>query len=150
MKINQEGLKLIEHFEGFREHAYQDQRGVWTIGYGHTGPEVHSGEVITAEEGDQLLALDLHVAERVIEHLVKIPLTSNRFSALVSFVFNEGAGTFMKSTMLKMLNAGDFSGAERQFPLYDKVRIKGVLQSTVGLQRRRQAERALFLKPDAL
>lgn len=148
MKINADGLKLIEHFEGFREAAYQDQRGIWTIGYGHTGPEVHSGLVITQEEANELLALDLNGAEKAVEHLVSVPLTSNRFSALVSFVFNLGAGAFAGSTLRKLINQGHFESAANQFPVWDKVRIKGIPQSVLGLQRRRQAERTLFLKPE--
>ena len=41
------GLALTEQFEACRLTAYQDQVGVWTIGYGHTGPDVTPKLTIT-------------------------------------------------------------------------------------------------------
>ena len=61
MQTSAAGRKLIETFEGLRLTSYQDQRGIWTIGYGHTG-DVYANEIITQEEADNLLAIDLHHA----------------------------------------------------------------------------------------
>jgi GH24 family phage-related lysozyme (muramidase) len=77
--------------------------------------------------------------------LVKVPLNSNQFSALVSFSFNVGTGNLQTSTLLKKLNALDYTGAADEFLKWAKA--KG--QELPGLVRRRKAERDLFLKSDA-
>lgn len=50
MKISSIGLALVKSFEGCKLTAYEDQGGVCTVGYGHTGPDVHAGETITGDE----------------------------------------------------------------------------------------------------
>ena len=146
-QINQAGLHLIEEFEGLskkladgRITAYLDSVGVPTIGYGHT-KNVHLGLVITCQQAEEFLAQDLRVAESGVNHLVKVSLNDNQFAALVSFVFNLGTGAFSRSTLLRDLNAGNYSAAADQFLRWN--RAGGRVLS--GLTRRRQAERKLFL-----
>lgn len=134
------GLSLTEQFEGFRLTAYQDQVGVWTIGYGHTGPDVTPLRTITMAQAQALLAQDVRSAASCVNTVVTVKLTQQEFDALVDFVFNLGAGAFKGSTMLRWLNAGDFKGAATQFDLWD--RAGGAV--VAGLLRRRQAEAALF------
>lgn len=141
MKTSDVGRKLIETFEGLRLTAYQDQGGVWTIGYGHTG-DVYQGETITQAQADNYLGIDLHHIENTIYLNVKISLNQNQFDALVSLIYNIGGGNFTKSTLLKLLNNSDFMGAGNQFLVWDKV--GGIVNS--GLAARRVAERQLFLK----
>lgn len=136
------GLTLTESSEGDRLVAYQDPGGVWTIGYGHTGQDVHEGLVWTAEQCEQALIQDKARAREAIKRYVKVPLTQNEFDALEDFDFNVGEGNFRGSTLLKKLNAGDFSGAADELTTWDHVNGKVVL----GLLRRRQAEKALFEK----
>jgi lysozyme len=134
------GLALTEQFEGCRLTAYQDQVGVWTIGYGHTGPEVCAGMTVTLEQAEALLAKDINSAGTFVNKMVQVPLTQEEFDALVDFVFNLGAGTFARSTLLRLLNAGQFASAAAQFAVWD--RAGGAV--VAGLLRRRQAETALF------
>lgn len=145
MGVNQftyggKGLALTEQFEGCRLTAYQDQVGVWTIGYGHTGPEVCAGLTVTLEQASALLQKDVSNAAEFVNKAVMVALTQEEFDALVDFVFNLGAGAFAKSTLLRMLNAGDYAAAAAQFAAWD--RAGGVV--VAGLLRRRQAETALF------
>lgn len=140
-RINEAGLSLIKSFEGCRLLAYQDQKGIWTVGVGHVGPEVEPGLEITPEEADELLQADLSKAERAVENWVSQPLTDNQFGALVAFVFNVGPGNFAKSTLLRCLNEGDYSGAAAQFLRWVYVGQ----EISQGLVRRRQAEMKLFL-----
>ncbi|MEN6082881.1 lysozyme [Chromobacterium piscinae] len=140
MKTNAAGIRLIQQFEGLRLAAYQDMVGVWTIGYGHTGPEVKKGLTITQQQADQLLAADLETFETGIGKAVTVPLSANQFSALVSFSYNLGLGNLRSSTLLRLLNQGDYAGAAAQFPRWD--RAGG--QPVAGLLRRRQAEQVLF------
>jgi lysozyme len=139
------GLSLTEQFEGFRLTAYQDQVGVWTIGYGHTGPDVTPGQTITMAEAQALLAQDVSSAAGCVNTVVAVKLTQQEFDALVDFVFNLGTGAFKGSTMLRDLNGEDFTSAAAQFDFWD--RAGGAI--VAGLLRRRQAEAALFDARDA-
>lgn len=145
--INQTGLNLVKHFEGFRAKAYRDPgNGTWTIGYGHTSmagpPKVDPGDVITKAQGEAILKRDLGKFESSVRKQVKVPLNSNQFSALVSFTYNMGPGNLAKSTLLKRLNRKDYAGAANE--LLKWVYAGG--KKLPGLVRRRKAERALFLK----
>ena len=140
MTYSKEGLALTERFEGCKLEAYQDQVGVWTIGYGHTRG-VHAGMTCTMEQAAQWLAEDTMEAQDAVNRFVSVDLTQHEFDALVDFVFNLGAGAFQRSTMLRLLNAGNHAGAADQFQLWD--RAGG--QVVAGLLRRRLAEKQEFL-----
>jgi GH24 family phage-related lysozyme (muramidase) len=139
-ETNQEGLKLIQSFEGLYLEAYQDPVGVWTIGWGAT-EGVYPGMVITVAEAEKMLQDELKKFEAAVADAVKVQLNDNQFSALVSFSYNLGARSLSESTLLKLLNEGKFQEAADQFPRWDKAGG----QSLLGLSRRRRAERALFL-----
>lgn len=114
------GLNLTESFEGVRLTAYQDVKGIWTIGYGHTGPEVHPGLVITQADADAWLLADVKHAADTVNRLVTTDLAQDEFDALVDFAFNCGCGAFAGSTLLKDLNAGKLAEAAHQFEAWDK------------------------------
>lgn len=137
--INAAGLALVREHEGLRLEAYQDTSGIWTIGYGHT-EEVRPGDCISRERAEQFLKADLAKAERAVARLVKVPLTDNQFSALVSFVFNAGEGAFAKSTLLRKLNEGGHGlvPACLKAWIFDNGRV------LPGLVKRRAAEAALW------
>ncbi len=141
LRINAAGLSLIKEFEGLRLEAYQDIVGVWTIGYGHTGPEVTKGKVITTSEAEELLSRDVEKFSAGVRKLVPPSCNQNQFSALVCFSYNVGLGALGKSTLLKKFVAGDSAGAADEFLKWNKAGGKEV----AGLTRRRVAERALFL-----
>jgi lysozyme len=143
MNISDAGVKLIEDFEELRLVAYQDQdqKGVWTIGYGHTGPEVVQGLTCTEAEADAWLIADTQSAVRGVNASLTKFCTQNEFDALCSFTFNVGVGAEEHSTMIKLVNAGDIQGAAAEFPKWDH--INGV--ENAGLKRRRLAEQALFI-----
>lgn len=139
------GLALTEQFEGCELTAYQDQVGVWTIGYGHTGPDVVAGLTITADQAQQFLASDVGSAAACVNDSVTIQLTQSEFDALVDFVFNLGPGAFKGSSLLRDLNGGDLTSAAAQFDEWDHAGGAVV----AGLLRRRQAETALFQSDSA-
>lgn len=139
MQISKAGLDLIKQFEGLYLKAYRCPAGVPTIGYGHTAG-VAMGQTITQQQADDYLRRDVRQFERAVERLVKVPLTQGQFDALVSFAFNLGEGALAQSTLLRLLNAGDYAGAAAQFERWNKAGGR-VLP---GLVRRRAAERALF------
>lgn len=141
MKISQKGLNLIKEFEGLELNAYKDAVGIVTIGYGSTGSHVSMGQTITQAEAEALLLKDVIRFEKGVEQAVKVPLNQNQFDALVSFSFNLGLGNLNSSTLLRKLNAKDYTGAANEMLRWDKAKGK----TLKGLTRRRVAERALFL-----
>lgn len=142
VNLSPEGIAAIQRFEGSRLTAYQDIAGIWTIGYGHTGAGVHAGLTITQEQADALFAKDVEWAERVVSAKVVATITQPQFDALVSLAYNIGAAAFSSSTLVRKLNAGDVKGAASEFLRWN--RSGG--QVVEGLRRRRESERALFLK----
>lgn len=138
----------IDRWEGLRLKAYQDVAGVWTIGYGHTGPEVHPGMVITQEEADEFLREDTQEALSAVERYVTHPMTPEQKAVFTSLAFNIGVGGFRKSTALKRFNAGDIVGAAEAITWWNKARDPRTNQLRVvqGLVNRREAERELFLR----
>lgn len=139
MQYSKTGLALTERFESCRLEAYQDQVGVWTIGWGHT-KGVYEGMTCTAEQALQWLIQDTLAAATAVNVLVNVPVTQDEFDALTDFIFNLGAMAFASSTMLRLLNAGDYEGAAGQFERWDHA--GGV--EVAGLLRRRKEEEDLF------
>ena len=135
MKISQQGLDLLVAREGRRNKAYLDSVGVWTIGVGHTGPEVHEGLVWTDAEIEAALRADIARFEDAINDSVTVGLEQYQFDALVSFAYNVGIGAFKSSTLLKRINAMRFDEAALQF---DRWHIPPEITS------RRNAEREQF------
>jgi lysozyme len=143
MILSSLGRALIQSFEECKLASYQDQHGVWTIGWGHTGPYIGPGMTCTQSEADTWFASDVLWAVEGVRRYTDVPLNQNQFDALTSFVFNVGVGGEEHSTLCKDLNASDYAGAAAQFLRWDH--INGVVSA--GLLRRRQAEQALFLLP---
>ncbi|WP_042702041.1 lysozyme [Azospirillum sp. B506] len=141
--VCQAAVDLVKHFEGLYLTAYLCPAGVPTIGYGHTAG-VTMGETITLEQANAFLASDLAEAAGHVDALVKVPLNENQRGALSSFVFNLGAGSLESSTLLKLLNAGDYAGAAGQFGRWVYATVNGKPTKLPGLVARRAAEAALF------
>lgn len=139
--IGQNGLKLIKSFEGFAPLEYVCVAGKRTIGYGHVlKADERYPAGLTEAEAEMLLLDDVAEAEQAVIDLVEVPLSANQFDALTSFVFNVGRRNFSGSTLLKKLNAGDYTGAANEFIRWKYVGNKVV----AGLLRRRQTEKKLF------
>jgi lysozyme len=139
MNISKEGIELIKKFEGCELEAYQDSVGVWTIGYGHI-KNVKEGDSINRDEAEHLLEEELPEYEGYINDMVKVPLNQCQFDALCAWVYNLGPTNLNDSTLLKLLNAGDYHLIPSQIKRWNKAGGK-TLQ---GLIRRREAEALLF------
>ena len=139
MKISQEGLSLIKKFEGCELEAYKCAAGVWTIGYGST-KGVKEGDTLTEEETDNLLLHEMDEYEGYVLEAVEMPLSQHQFDAIVSWTFNLGPSNLKASTMLKVLNKGNYEDVPAQIKRWNKAGGK-VLE---GLIRRREAEALLF------
>lgn len=141
-RINAAGRALVREFEGCVLTAYPDAASggaPWTIGYGHTGPDVSPGQTITQAEAEALLDADLGRFESAVAAATP-EAGDNQFAAMVSLAFNIGAGALRKSTLLKLHNAGDFAGAKAEFTRW--VYASG--KKLYGLERRRRAEADLY------
>lgn len=149
-------LDMIMSFEGYHTRlqdgsckAYLDKnvrsamwskgyKGLWTIGWGCTGPDVTANTIWSRAKADMELRkiADRHAA--LVEKTITVPLNQNQFDALVSLSYNLSLSK--APTLIKRLNAGDYEGAAKAFDLY--TRGGGVVLP--GLVRRRKAERKLF------
>jgi len=150
MTINKAGLDLIKEFEGFRAETYKDAVGVLTIGFGTTaaagvGIDPKPGMRISEDEAEIYLAKALDKFGASIRPKITADVNENEWAAMLSLAYNIGPGAFAKSSVLRFFNAGDKARAADAFLLWNKAGGK-VLS---GLKRRREAERALFLKPVA-
>jgi GH24 family phage-related lysozyme (muramidase) len=142
MSLTPAGLQLLKTWEGCRLSAYPDPASggdPWTIGYGHTGPEVHPGLVITQQQADAWLLSDAAVAARAIDRLVgDVAMSPRQRDALISFCFNVGAGAVEGSTLRRRLQAGEQVGKvlAEELPRW----CHGPQGPMEGLRRRRAAE----------
>lgn len=150
MKLSDAGIDLIAKFEGRRLTVYADPVGLPSVGIGHllTAAERKKwpiGTKLTAAEVDALFRKDVERFEVAVASKVKVPLHQNQFDALVSLAFNIGTGAFSGSSLLRLLNNHLYTAAAEQFLAWNKAGGR-VLP---GLNRRRQAERELFLTASA-
>jgi len=140
-------LPLVKEFEGCRLEAYPDPGtggDPWTIGWGHTGPNIRKGVIWTQQQADAALSADLQEAHTAM--LRALPMASAysgpRQAALTSWVFNVGGGAAADSTLRRRLAAGEDPAlvVREELPRWNKGG-SGVLP---GLVRRRAAEVELF------
>ena len=146
--LSNEGARFIGRFEGFRSHLYNDAAGHCTIGYGHL---VHLGNCngsepvefrhgITEQQAEELLRRDAQTAADAVSRSVHVRLNQQQFDALVSFVYNLGAGAFESSTLLRDINAHDLAAVPGQLEEW----VHAGEQVLAGLVTRRRAEARLF------
>lgn len=144
MRISIKGLAHIKGWEGYRSRRYLDAAGKPTIGYGHLLKLHENFDTVTEAQATALLLADVASAEAAINKGVTARLTQNQFDALVSFAYNVGNNGFLTSTLLKMVNAGNFTGAVQQFGRWVYVTRNGKKMVVAGLVNRRQADANLF------
>jgi len=145
---------VVKRIEGFFAHPYDDNGaqpgGTWTIGYG-TIVDAQGRRVtpqtppITEAEAEQLLRRDMAGAARDVQQRVQVPLRTCEAAALISWVYNLGAGNLAKSTLLLRLNANRKS----EVPAEMRKWIMQEGRPMLGLLRRRWAEAAIFGGMDA-
>lgn len=143
MTTSNRGKQLIKDFEGLRLKAYRCPAGVATIGWGHT-KGVKMGQTITEAQAEDLLVEDIAPIERQL-NVLGINFRQEQFDALVSWIFNLGAGNFTKSTLCKRILLG---AADEE--ITDQI-VKWTYSSgkqLVGLMKRRVAEANMFLGYD--
>lgn len=134
-----DGKSIVRKFEGCKLTAYLCPAGIPTIGYGHTH-NVKLGDTCTQQQADEWLEDDFFYATSDVKAVVKVPLTDNQLDALASFVFNLGVRKLIQSTLLKKLNAKDYTGAANEFDKW----VFAAGKKLNGLIARRAEEKKLF------
>lgn len=138
-------INLIKQFEDFRAEAYKCPAGVWTIGYGTTrinGQPVKAGMTITEDQALQLVQQEVNKLWSQIESILKVKINDNQMNALVDFAYNLGFNALKTSTLMKYVNESQFDKAADEFGRWVYAGGKILL----GLVKRREAERQLFLQ----
>ena len=133
-------MALIRRWEGCRLVAYKCPAGIWTIGWGSTGPGITEGVRWTQAQADERLARDVEKFMVGVRKLLRRPVTEAQLGAMTSLAYNIGIGAFGSSTLLRLFNAGQTDLAAAQFAVWRRAGGK-VLQ---GLVNRRADERRVF------
>lgn len=146
-------IDVLKREEGLRLAPYQCSAGVWTIGVGATRypdgrPVRQSDPPITEDRAMRMLAAECVRYLMDTADLCERHTTAVELAALASLAYNVGIGALSRSTVLRLHNAGDRSGAARAFGLWNKARVNGVLTPLRGLTARRAREAALYLTQD--
>lgn len=142
MELSRSIKEKIKGWEGCLLRTYRCSAGVLTIGYGHTGPDVHVGMQITKQRADELFEADIaRFASTVEKVLAGARLKQCQFDALVSLSYNIGYLPRKAPTLLKKVNAdADDATIRDEFMKHVNARVDGVLKPLKGLQIRRAAE----------
>lgn len=151
LSLSENGAQFIADFEGYFSHPYNDPAGHCTIGYGtllHLGnctkrdhTEWKGG--VSKQRALEMLKAEADDISKIVRDMVTVRLNQNQHDALVSFTYNVGAGAFMSSTLLRKLNAGEYSAVPSEMSRW--VKAGGI--TLPGLVRRRKAEANLFTTP---
>ncbi len=146
LHINDRAIVLIKQAEGLQLNAVElPDSGMWSIGYSHSGEDVHPGMTITEAEADRLLRADLRFFETIVKSMVTAPMNEDEFSAIVDLAYNIGTEAFRHSNVLRALNRGDRAGAAAAFRGWDRIDVNGVSTEDPHLTQRRETEREIFL-----
>ena len=150
MEMNAAGYALLRLFEQCRLTAYLDQTEVlYTIGWGHLlgHDPAYANTVWSQEQADATLIDDVSRTVDELLDMIEPELSDNQFSSVVDLSYNIGTAAFAGSSALHVINNGLLTDVPAHILLWTKVRIGGVLHTSRGLVRRRQAEVALWNTP---
>ena len=140
MDVSPSGQSFIKSQEGFAPTRHNDA-GHQAIGYGH---DIVAGDDIPARidrsQANNIFLNDMARVAGFLQSVLKVSVTQNQFDALASLAYNIGFGAFRSSTLLRLLNQGNYRGAAAQFPRWNQ--SAGRVDD--GLVRRRRSEQQLF------
>ena len=146
MKAGDKAFELIKTWEGCKLKAYLCPAGKWTIGYGATGEGIESGATWTQEKADAALASKVAGLSKAITKGLTGPTRQGQFDAFVSLAYNIGLYALLTSTAFKNHNKGLFKDAAIAITWWNKITVNGVKVYSAGLNRRRLAEKALYME----
>lgn len=133
---------LIKRFEGCRLTPYLCPAGVWTCGWGSTGPDVIPGQSWSQDKADRRMQQDAaRFARGVLQLAPNLHWWPDQVvCAVADFAYNCGLSSFKASTLRKAILAEDWAWAKRELMKW----VRGGGRVLRGLQIRRAAESALL------
>lgn len=137
MQLSDAGLQAIADREGFSATPYWDHKG-YSIGYGHLMTLGENYTSVTQDQARALLLQDAAIAVRAVNSSVSVSLTQNQFDALVSFAYNVGVGAFKSSTLVKLLNQGDYADVGAQLARWNQA--SGAVSAALVARRQSEAQ----------
>lgn len=146
MKAGDKAFELIKKWEGCKLTAYQDQAGVWTIGYGSTGEGIAKGVTWTQEQAEAAMATHVAAMAKALSKALVGPTTQCQFDAFLSLGYNIGYYALITSTAFKQHNKGLFKDAAIAITWWNKITVNGVKVYSAGLNRRRLDEKDLYME----
>ena len=146
-------MNFVAQEEGFREKAYQDQTGKWTIGFGTTnikGRAVKEGDTLSRQESQEIMQEQIINDYTSFSNKLGDNLTPNQFAALTSFEYNLGSGVWSQPSgqeIIKKMKERDFQGAGELMQSFNKSRNSTTreLEFNRGLANRRSKEAQLLV-----
>lgn len=164
MKTGKQGIEVLKHFEGLHDgdkvapglQPQMDQPviGIWTVGWGHAIIDPRNKKFLKGEkdrarayelypnlsikEANELLAVDLKVAENIVNVNTKIFLSQNEFDALVCHTYNTGGS----KRLFDLVNS--YSTIDSIYKWFRTKYVTSLGKKLSGLVRRRWCEADLF------
>lgn len=142
MRPSEKIKETLRKWERCRLSAYVCPAGVLTVGYGHTGPDVRRGMVITHAEAELLFDRDVEKFAAGLDRLLPDGLAQNQYDALFSFAYNVGIGAFKDSTLLRKVRKNP---SDRSIPDEFGRWVRGGGKVLPGLVTRRKHEASIYL-----
>ncbi len=142
-------VSMLVGVEGISTKSYKDTGGVWTICYGYTHGVV-ANQTATREQCWTMLKSEATATANAITPYLPSDLNPNQLAALISFCYNVGVGNCRESTLFRLLKAGDYDGAAKQFKRWHYVKGKDCYvkaNNCSGIPKRRATEERMFLMP---
>jgi lysozyme len=141
--VSDYAIFILKQLEGFSRNAYSDGK-YYSIGFGHNGPDVQKDQICSYGEAEAYLHQDLSKVEKAINSMVLVPLTGCQFDALCEFSYNIGTEAFRGSTLLSLLNQGDYIGASLELRKWKYKTVNGEKVVSNVLKKRRELTLKMF------
>lgn len=139
------GISTIAAWEGFESNVYKDIVGIETIGYGTTDKKVieeyRETGISERKARELLIAQTEDIYAKAVRRCITVPLHQHEFDAYISLTYNIGPSAFCNSTLVKVVNTGNYLEGCRQILRWNRAGGR-VVQ---GLVNRRNVEYKLCL-----
>lgn len=153
LTLTPNGFRFLKGNEQCRLNAYQDDAGIWTIGWGtvvyKNGSIVKKGDVVSQNDADLLLLWQVNLKTAALQHILPDTLNSNQTDTVIDFTYNEGIGNYKTSTFRHLVenDPNNFQAISKALMLYNKEHRNGKLVPSAGLTARRQRDFKLYATP---
>jgi len=142
MTVSNDLIEFVKGWERLKLRSSEDPLvpGIYDVGYGHVIHRSQHPMTITAEQAHDWLVTVLEDIDGQVRQMITVPVLDHEREALDSFAYNVGVKALGHSTLMALLNSGDYEGAGGQFGRWNKANGRMVL----GLVKRRAAEKDIF------